>query len=59
MAVQLLFKRLGTAAMLVFLATNRRALQVPPAELYALVMALGGNELTEARAAAWLRERLG
>ena len=50
-------KRIGAAAMLVFLAVNRRALHVPPAELYALVMALATKEVTEAQVATWIRER--
>lgn len=50
-------KRVGAAAMLVFLAMNRRALHVPPRELYALVMAVATNEVSEAQVAAWLRER--
>ena len=52
-------KRIGAAAMLVFLAVNRRALHVPPAELYALVMALATKEVTEAQVATWIRERWG
>ena len=50
-------KRIGAAAMLVFLAVNRRALHVPPAELYALVMAVATKEVTEAQVATWIRER--
>src|SRR5256885_1830751 len=45
------------AAMLVFLALNRRALHVPPAELYALVMAVATKEVTEAQVATWIRQR--
>jgi len=52
-------KRIGAAAMLVFLALNRRALHVPPAELYALVMAVATKEVTEAQVATWIRERWG
>src|SRR5437879_4036791 len=50
-------KRIGAAAMLVFLALNRRALHVPPAELYALVMAVATKEVTEAQVASWIRQR--
>jgi len=52
-------KRIGAAAMLVFLAINRRPLHVPPAELYALVMAVATNQVTEGQVATWIRERWG
>lgn len=52
-------KRIGAAAMLVFLAINRRPLHVPPAELYALVMAVATKQVTEGQVAAWIRERGG
>lgn len=51
-------KRVGAAAMLVFLALNGRPLHVRPAELYALVMAVATKEVTERQVAAWIRERL-
>ena len=50
-------KRIGTAAMLVFLAINRRPLHVPPAELYALVMSAATQRVTEGQVATWIRER--
>ena len=52
-------KRIGAAAMLVFLAINRRPLHVPPAELYALVMAVATKQVTEGQVATWVRERWG
>ncbi len=50
-------KRVGAAAMLVFLAINARPLHVAPAELYALVMAVATNQVKEGQVAAWIRER--
>jgi death-on-curing protein len=52
-------KRIGAAAMLVFLAINRRPLHVPPAELYALVMSVATKKVTEGQVATWIRERWG
>jgi len=52
-------KRIGAAAMLVFLALNRRPLHVPPAELYALVMSVATKQVTEGQVATWIRERGG
>jgi death-on-curing protein len=50
-------KRVGAAAMLVFLTLNRRPLHVPPAELYALVMSVATTQITEGQVATWIRER--
>jgi death on curing protein len=52
-------KRIGAAAMLVFLALNRRPLHVPPPELYALVMSVATKQVTEGQVATWIRERWG
>jgi death-on-curing protein len=52
-------KRIGAAAMLVFLAINRRSLHVPAAELYALVMSVATKHLEEGQVATWIRERWG
>ena len=51
-------KRIGAAAMLVFLTRNRRPLHVPQPELYGLVMDVANNRVTEAQVAAWIRARL-
>ncbi len=51
-------KRIGTAAMLVFLTLNRRPLHAPPAELYALVMSVATNQVTEGQVATWVREHM-
>jgi death-on-curing protein len=51
-------KRIGTAAMLVFLTLNRRPLHAPPAELYALVMSVATNQVTEGQVATWVREHV-
>lgn len=51
--------RIGAAAMLVFLAINRRPLHVPPTELFALVMAVATKRVTEGQVATWIRERWG
>jgi death-on-curing protein len=52
-------KRAGAAAMLVFLALNRRPLHAPPAELYALVMAVATKQVTEGQVATWVRGTAG
>jgi len=52
-------KRIGAAAMLVFLALKRRPLHVPPTELYALVMSVATKKVTEGQVATWIRERTG
>ena len=52
-------KRIGAAAMLVFLAINRRPFHVPPAELHALVMSVATKQVTEGQVATWIRERTG
>lgn len=51
-------KRIGLGATLVFLRLNGYRLDVPDTDLYALVMAVGRNEVTEAQAAVWLRQRI-
>jgi len=51
-------KRIGVAAMLVFLTLNRRPLHVPPEELYALAMDVANNRITEAQVAEWVRRHL-
>lgn len=51
-------KRIGAAAMLVFLALNGRPLHVPQPDLYALVMDVANGRLEEALAAEWIRRRL-
>jgi len=51
-------KRIGLAALLVFLAVNRRPLHAPPAELYALVMAVATKQVTEGQVATWVREHV-
>jgi death on curing protein len=51
-------KRSGVAAMLVFLALNRRPLHVPPAELHALAMDVANGRITEEQVAEWLRRKL-
>jgi death-on-curing protein len=51
-------KRIGTAAMLVFLTLNRRPLHAPPAELYALVMSVATKQVTEGQVATWVREHM-
>jgi len=51
-------KRVGLAAMLVFFAVNRRPLHAPPAELYALVMAVATKQVTEGQVASWVREHI-
>jgi death on curing protein len=50
-------KRVALAATLVFLALNGRALRVPGAELYAMVIAAATNEITVEQAAEWMRAR--
>lgn len=51
-------KRVGLAAMLVFLHRNQRPLHVPPAELFALVIGGATSRIREDDAAVWIRERL-
>jgi death-on-curing protein len=51
-------KRIGVAAMLVFLALNRRPLHVQPDELYALAMDVANHRITEAQVAEWLRRHV-
>jgi death-on-curing protein len=50
-------KRIGVAAMLVFLAVNRRPLHVPPDELYALAMDVANGRITEVQVAEWIRRK--
>ena len=52
-------KRVGLAAMLVFLHRNQRPLRVPPADLFALVIGGATSRIREGDAATWIRERLG
>jgi death-on-curing protein len=51
-------KRTGLACALVFLALNRAALDVPPAELYALTMSGANNQADDAAVSAYFRDRL-
>ena len=51
-------KRAGLACALVFLALNRAPLRVPPAELFALTMAVANNQADETAVAAYFRDRL-
>jgi death-on-curing protein len=51
-------KRTGLACALVFLALNGASLHVQPAELFALTMAVANNQVDEAAAATYFRERL-
>ena len=51
-------KRIGVAAMLVFLSLNRRPLHVPPDELYALAMDVATRRITEVQVAEWLRRKI-
>ena len=51
-------KRVGLAAMLVFLRLNGSGLHVPPADLYELVLGVATSRLREDAAAEWLRSRL-
>ena len=50
-------KRIGLAAMLVFLELNGRPLHVEPGALYAAMMAVAEGRMVRAALAAWLRER--
>jgi death-on-curing protein len=51
-------KRVGLAAMLVFLVRNDRALHVPKPDLYAFVLDVATGTMREREAAAWVRARL-
>lgn len=51
-------KRTGLACALVFLALNGATLHVPPAELYALSMAIANNQADDAAVAAYFRDRM-
>lgn len=51
-------KRIGAAAMLVFLAINGQPLHVPQPELYGLVMDVASGGALEAQAAEWIRRHL-
>jgi len=51
-------KRIGAAAMLVFLAINGRPLHVPQPELYGLVMDVANGRGEEAEVAEWIRRGL-
>lgn len=50
-------KRVGLAAMLVFLHLNGSGLHVPPADLYQLVLGVATSRIREEQAAEWLRSR--
>ena len=52
-------KRTAPACALVFLALNGAELHVPPAELYALTMAVAENRSDDSAVVAYLRDRLG
>ena len=47
-------KRIGFAAMLVFLGLNGRALRAPEPEATALMLALAAGEIVEEQAAVWV-----
>ena len=49
-------KRVGLAAMLVFLRLNGSGLHVPPAALYELVLGVATSRIREEAAADWLRK---
>ena len=51
-------KRTGLACALVFLALNGAPLHVPPAEVFALTMAVANNQADDTAVAAYLRDRL-
>ena len=51
-------KRIGAAAMLVFLVLNHRPLRAPQLELYALVMDVANGRITEAQVAEWIRRHI-
>jgi death-on-curing protein len=51
-------KRTGLACALVFLALNGSPLHVPPAELYALTVAVAKNQAEDATVAAYFRDRI-
>ena len=48
----------GLACALVFLALNGASLHVPPAELYALTMAVAKNQVDDAAVAVYFRHRI-
>jgi death-on-curing protein len=51
-------KRTGLACALVFLALNGASLHVPPAELYALTMAVARGQAGDPAVAAYFRDRI-
>jgi death-on-curing protein len=51
-------KRIGAAAMLVFLAINGKPLHVAQPELYGLVMDVARGRIEESQVAAWIRGRI-
>jgi death-on-curing protein len=51
-------KRIGLAAMLVFLVRNGAPLHVSHLELFDLVLGLATSRMNEEQAASWIRERL-
>lgn len=50
-------KRVALAVMLVFLELNGRPLNVEPASLYAVMIAVASGSMSRAALAAWLRDR--
>lgn len=51
-------KRIGAAAMLVFLALNGKPLHVEQTELYGLVMDVASGRVQESQVAEWIRRHL-
>lgn len=51
-------KRTGLACALVFLVLNGESLHVPPAELFALTMAVASNQADDSAVAIYFRDRL-
>jgi death-on-curing protein len=51
-------KRIGLACALVFLSINGAELHVPPAELYALTIAVANHETSDDVAASYFRSRM-
>ncbi|HXT48043.1 MAG TPA: type II toxin-antitoxin system death-on-curing family toxin [Gemmatimonadaceae bacterium] len=51
-------KRTGLACALVFLSINGVEIHVPPAELYALTLAVANHETSDAVAASYFRSRM-
>jgi death-on-curing protein len=51
-------RRIGAAAMLVFLAVNGKPLHVPQPELFGLVMDVARGRVQEAQVAEWIRRHV-